>query len=80
MKGKVVKEVRYLDEVETRREGWLRRPIAVEFTDGTVLFASCDDEGNDPGSLFARKPDGSPIFLEAKCHLGSVETKSFTTK
>ncbi len=63
MKGKVVKEVRYLDEVEMSREGWMRKTVAVEFTDGTVLFASCDDEGNDSGALFVRKPDGSPIYL-----------------
>ncbi len=66
MKGKVVKQIRYLDEVEMQREGWLLKTVAVEFTDGTILFASCDYEGNDPGALFARKPDGSPITLEPK--------------
>ena len=39
-------------------EGWLRKPVAIEFTDGTILFASCDEEGNDPGALFVREPDG----------------------
>lgn len=66
MKGKVVKEVRYLDEAEMNREGWMRKTVAVEFTDGTILFASSDDEGNDSGALFGRKPDGSPIHLNPR--------------
>lgn len=66
MKGKVVKEVRYLDDVETQREGWHRNPVAIEFTDGTILFASCDEEGNDPGALFVRKADGTPLDLRPK--------------
>lgn len=66
MTGKVVHQVRYLDEVEMRREGWMRKTMAVEFTDGTILFASCDDEGNDSGALFARKPDGMPIELHPR--------------
>lgn len=63
MKGKMVKTVRFLDDAELEREGWERKTLAVEFTDGTLLFASCDDEGNDSGALFARKPDGTPIVL-----------------
>jgi hypothetical protein len=64
MKGKVVKDVRYLDDVEMSREGWMRKTVAVEFMDGTILFASSDDEGNESGALFARKADGSPVHVK----------------
>lgn len=63
MIGKVVKRVRFLTPAELRREGWDAKAVAVEFTDGTVLFASADDEGNDSGVLAARQPDGTAINL-----------------
>jgi hypothetical protein len=63
MIGKVVRRVRFLTPGELRREGWTMKAVAVEFTDGTVLFASADDEGNDSGALFARNADGTSLAL-----------------
>ena len=32
--------------------GWTRKPIVLELDNGTVLYPSSDDEGNEAGSLF----------------------------
>ena len=63
MVGKVVQCVRFMTNAELRAEGWAGRVVAIEFTDGTVLFAGSDHEGNDAGSLMARSTDGSPVFV-----------------
>jgi hypothetical protein len=34
--------------------GWARRPLVIELDDGTLMFASRDDEGNDGGALFGQ--------------------------
>lgn len=50
--GKTIKEVRYLTEAETQVSGFSRSPLLIIFTDGTDMFPSSDDEGNDGGALF----------------------------
>jgi hypothetical protein len=32
--------------------GWSHRPAVLEFDDGTIAYAACDEEGNDAGVLF----------------------------
>ena len=55
--GKTVKLVRYLTEEETEQMGWYHRAIMIEFTDGTQIVPSADDEGNDAGALFTSVED-----------------------
>lgn len=50
--GRTIKEVRYLTEQEREDLGWYSRPIALRLDDGTWLWPSRDDEGNDAGALF----------------------------
>lgn len=50
--GKKIKEVRYLTNDEKEDLGWYRRSLVIFFTDGTYMFPSQDDEGNDAGALF----------------------------
>lgn len=62
--GKVVKTVRPMTNNEMHQEGWdCHRPLLIEFTDGTLIYASCDEEGNGPGALFARDAEGA-FFLQ----------------
>jgi hypothetical protein len=63
--GKTVLRVRRLTEDELVREGWQSaRPVmALEFTDGSLVYASCDSEGYGPGALFARNARGETQWV-----------------
>jgi hypothetical protein len=50
--GKTVKSVRYMTDEEMEKFGWYSKPLVIQFTDGTYLYSSADDEGNDGGALF----------------------------
>lgn len=54
--------VRWLTEDEANNEGWddirWNNTAVLEFSDGSIIYASCDPEGNGPGSLFGSLKDG----------------------
>ncbi len=50
--GKKVTNVRYFADGEAKSWLWGKRPLVIEFDDGTLMFPMCDDEGNDGGTLF----------------------------
>lgn len=50
--GKVIVAVRYLTEEEREELGWYNRSIVIQLNDGTLIWPSQDDEGNDAGALF----------------------------
>jgi hypothetical protein len=51
--GKKVTNVRSMTEKEMISEGWDGRGgTVIEFNDGTLIYASRDEEGNGPGCLF----------------------------
>lgn len=52
LKGRTIKEVRYLNDKEMEMMGWYKRPIAMFLDNGESCILSCDDEGNDGGVLF----------------------------
>lgn len=54
--GRTIKEVRYFTEKEREDLGWYSRPIALLLDDGTWLWPSSDDEGNNAGALFTTEP------------------------
>jgi len=41
--------------------GWYSRPIVIHLDDGSMIFPSQDDEGNDGGALFGQGPDGKDL-------------------
>lgn len=57
LKGKVIAEVRYLTKEEVDGIGWYKSTLAIFFTDGSYIFPSQDDEGNDAGALFTSFDD-----------------------
>ena len=59
--GKTIKEVRYMTQKECTDMMWYNRPLAIFFTDGTYIFPSADDEGNDGGALFTSS-DKLPVI------------------
>lgn len=66
--NKVIRKLRYLTQAEIAREGWDSRQkvAALEFADGSLIYASCDPEGNGPGALFGTTPDGQTIWVSPR--------------
>lgn len=58
--------VRWLTEVEAEREGWdirYNNTSVLEFSDGSIIYASCDPEGNDSGMLFGTLKNGDSFVV-----------------
>jgi len=50
--GKTIANVRYMTEKEMEGSGWYSKAPIIIFTDGTYMYPTCDEEGNDAGALF----------------------------
>lgn len=50
--GKVIKSVRFMTRQEIGAMGWGRGGFVITLNDGTQLFPSADEEGNDSGVIF----------------------------
>ena len=61
LEGRTIKKVRYLDEDELRSLYWGSTAIVLELDDGTLVFPSCDDEGNEAGALYTTNEDVSIV-------------------
>lgn len=56
--GKKVSQVRYLSKKECDGMGWDAKALVIQFDDGTIVFPSSDDEGNNAGALFGQTDKG----------------------
>jgi hypothetical protein len=61
LKGLTVKKIRWMTEKEVKEYDWLGSAPVIEFTDGTIIIASMDDEGNDAGALFTNDSECSVL-------------------
>lgn len=65
--GLTVKEVRLLTVEEMDAEGWedsYHHPcVAIIFNDGSMIYPSCDYEGNGPGAIFGMS-NGDALVVE----------------
>ena len=50
--GRKIVAARYMSSKEAEDMGWYSRPVVFELDDGTLLYPSQDDEGNNGGALF----------------------------
>ena len=50
--GKTISGVRYLTDEEMEDLGWYNKALVIVFSDGSYIFPSADDEGNNAGALF----------------------------
>lgn len=57
--GKTIVQARYMTEEEKENAGFYRRALVLEFADGSLIFPSADDEGNDAGALFGQDKDNN---------------------
>lgn len=64
LKGKTIKSCSYVTENEATMWGWYKRPLIIEFTDGSILMPQSDDEGNDGGAMYFQDKDkGQVIYV-----------------
>jgi len=63
--GLKVRKVRHMTNAELGNEGWGddRTVMVIEFCDGSIIFASRDDEGNGSGTLFGRDKAGEGFYV-----------------
>ena len=61
LKGRTIEDVRYLTDEEMKGMGWHNKSIVIELNDGSLLFPSRDDEGNDAGALFGQTELGEDL-------------------
>lgn len=50
--GRKIAYVEFMSAGQAAQLGWHHRPIILVLDDGTLIYPSADDEGNDGGSLF----------------------------
>lgn len=67
--GARVVKVRKMTQKELDSEGWdyedgdFHPATAIELDDGTVIYASCDEEGNSNGCLFGYNKNTNEQFM-----------------
>lgn len=68
MIGATITKIRKMTKKELKENGWgdtlsFYVPTVIEFSNGTIIFASQDDEGNGPGALFGTNKAGDAIVI-----------------
>lgn len=65
MLNATIKNIRLMTEDEMLDEGWEygQSPAVIELTDGTLIYPSCDPEGNGPGFLFGKDKSGQCFYI-----------------
>ena len=65
--GQKVAAIRNMTKEELAEEGWeFSNPLSttvIVLSNGTLLYASADEEGNGPGALFGKHPDVGGIYV-----------------
>ncbi len=57
LEGRTIKKVRYLTEKEMESLGWYSRCVVMILDNGTIVYPSADDKGNEAGVLFTTNED-----------------------
>lgn len=62
LRGKTIKNVSWLGDKDMEQLMWYKRPVVIEFTDGSFLIPQSDDEGNDGGSMYYGGKEGHDVI------------------
>lgn len=57
--GRKIVRARYMTHHEASEQGWNYRPLVLILDDGTIIWPSRDDEGNEAGALFGVDSSGN---------------------
>lgn len=60
--GKTISRCSYMTEENAKDFGWYKRPLIIEFTDGSMLIPQMDDEGNDGGAVIYEDVPGKDNY------------------
>lgn len=61
--GQTIVAIRTMTDSEMAKEGWTnvyrngQNPTCIELSDSSVIYPSCDEEGNAPGMFFGYAGD-----------------------
>ena len=58
-----VRPMKNLEQIVAGWDRWDNVPTAIVLDDGTVLFASRDEEGNGPGEIFGLTSNAKQFIL-----------------
>jgi hypothetical protein len=61
--GRKIIGVRWMTDSQREELGWYSAAVLFMLDDGTLLWPSADDEGNDAGALFGVSQSGEEITL-----------------
>lgn len=61
--GRTIAKVRWMTQAEMEELGWHRRTTVLELDNGDCVYASQDDEGNGPGTLFGNAAQGENYYV-----------------
>ena len=62
LKGRTIIQLRYMTDKEADGIGWVSRPLVLQLDNGSIIFPSQDDEGNDGGTLFGQNRDNEDLL------------------
>lgn len=71
--GLRIVDLALLDGNELRQSAWHRSPVVLVLGDGSTLYPSRDDEGNDAGTLVVVPPRGGRYLLAPQPPGASVD-------
>ncbi len=57
LEGRTISRVRYLTKKEMERLNWSKRCVVMVLDNGTIVYPSADDVGNEAGVLFTTNED-----------------------
>ena len=60
--GKTIESVRYMTTEEADAMMWDKRPLVIQFTDGSLLTCQSDDEGNEGGAMHFQNDSGAVLI------------------
>jgi hypothetical protein len=63
LKGKKIVAVRYMTEQEKEDHMWYYRGLVIQLDDGSLIYPSADDEGNDAGAIFGQTNKGEHLLF-----------------
>ena len=61
--GRRITKTYYMSSLDAEGMGWWKRALVIVLGDGTSVFPSADDEGNDAGALFGQTRGGGGVPL-----------------
>ena len=66
LEGLTIKKVRWMTKAELKAEGWDYSPqkvVCLVLSNGTKIFPSADEEGNNGGAIFGKDKNGNGFYV-----------------